>query len=342
MHVEPQGGMRGFVYTIHGESLPQIRRSTDDLALLLGTRMKPPEFEYHRPESIPEAVAALGASDGEGKVLAGGQSLVPLMNFRLASPKVLIDLNRVADLMFLERTDETLRIGAMTRTRALEINPVVRTSIPILAASAHWIGHVQIRNRGTVGGSLAHADPAAELPAICLLLDAELVATGPRGERTIPAAEFFVDFLETSLDEDEILTEIRFPVSDPRDRWGFREFAQRRGDYALAGAAVVLRLGPRQASEWTLERARIVVFGTADRPVRSISAEALLAREPAAPAVIAEAARLAADDIAADDPRPDASYRRKLTETLVRRALEDAAVASPDADSSAGFRRALT
>jgi aerobic carbon-monoxide dehydrogenase medium subunit len=283
--------------------------------------MKPPDFEYARPTSISAAVDALASAGGEGKVLAGGQSLVPLMNFRLAAPAVLVDLNRVAELAFLERTDGELRIGAMTRTRVLELDPLVRTSIPILAACAPWIGHVQIRNRGTVGGSLAHADPAAELPAICLLLDAVVVAVGPNGERAIPTEEFFLGFLTTSLAEDELVTEIRLPLPAPGDRWGFREFAQRRGDFALAGAAVAVSAsGEATAGSMT----RIVVFGTADRPIRAHGAEGLLAGKPATTAALAEAARVAAADLAADDPRPDAVYRRTLTETMVRRALEDA------------------
>jgi aerobic carbon-monoxide dehydrogenase medium subunit len=283
--------------------------------------MKPPDFEYARPTSISEAVEALAASDGEGKVLAGGQSLVPLLNFRLAAPTLLVDLNRVSELAFLERIDGELRIGAMTRTRVLELDPLVRESLPILAACAPWIGHVQIRNRGTVGGSLAHADPAAELPAVCLLLDASIVAVGPRGQRVIPAEEFFLGFLTTSLAEDELVTEIRLPLRAPGVRWGFREFAQRRGDFALAGASVAVSTGPDGGDR---PMTRIVVFGTADRPVRARGAEAVLGGAAATAASIAEAARVAAADLATDDPRPDAAYRQTLTETLVRRALEDA------------------
>ena len=236
--------------------------------------MKPPEFEYAQPGSLDDAVALLAGSAGEGKVLAGGQSLVPLMNFRLAAPALLIDLNRVAGLARLEPEGGRLRIGAMTRTRTLELDPLVRQTIPLLAAAASWIGHVQIRNRGTVGGSVAHADPAAELPALCLLLDAELIAVSSRGERSIPASEFFVGFLTTTLAEDEILTEVRLPIPASGTRWGFHEYAQRRGDFALAGAAITLEPSVDGAGA----RARIVVFGTSDLPVRATPAEALLAR----------------------------------------------------------------
>jgi carbon-monoxide dehydrogenase medium subunit len=291
--------------------------------------MKPSEFEYAQPGSVAEAVALLSGSMGEGKVLAGGQSLVPLMNFRLAAPTLLVDLNRVTGLDGMEASDGTLRIGAMTRTRDLELDPMVRQTIPLLAAAASWVGHVQIRNRGTVGGSLAHADPAAELPAVCVLLDAELIAVSGRGARTIPASEFFVGFLTTTLAEDEILTEIRLPIPATGARWGFQEYAQRRGDFALAGAAVQFDVA---AEEGAGGRPRIVVFGTSDRPLRATSAEDLLAADQS-PAGIAAAAGRAAEETAVDDPRPDAAYRRRLTETLVRRAIEDALAGSPGSSS---------
>jgi carbon-monoxide dehydrogenase medium subunit len=288
--------------------------------------MKPPDFEYALPTSLDDAVALLADSAGEGKVLAGGQSLVPLMNFRLAAPTILIDLNRVTGLASMEPSNGHLRIRAMTRTRALELDPLVRQTIPLVAAAASWIGHIQIRNRGTVGGSIAHADPAAELPALCLLLDAELVALSVRGERTIPADEFFAGFLTTTLAEDEILTEIRLPIPASGARWGFREYAQRRGDFALAGAAVSLE----PPADGAGGRANVAVFGTSDRPMRAPAAETLLGEDRGQKA-IAEASRRAAEETMIDDPRPDATYRRALTETLVRRALEDAIGGVPDA-----------
>jgi carbon-monoxide dehydrogenase medium subunit len=290
--------------------------------------MKPPDFEYARPTSAREAAILLREARGEGKILAGGQSLVPLLNFRLARPGLLVDLNAVAELAFVRAADGVLRVGAMTRMRVLELDPLVRQAHPLLADAARWVGHVQIRNRGTVGGSVAHADPAAEIPAACVLLDAELVALGPDGERTIPAGEFFDGFLTTTLSEDEVLTEMRFPLPRDGERFGFREFAHRRGDFALAGAAVSLVTNP----DGEIQDARIAVFGTADRPVRAAAAEgALRSRRPSDS--FAEAALLAADAIAADDPRPDATYRRTLTETLVRRALLDAAGSGNEDDS---------
>jgi CO/xanthine dehydrogenase FAD-binding subunit len=282
--------------------------------------MKPADFEYVRPATVAEAVAALQGSDGEGKLLAGGQSLVPLMNFRLATPRLLVDLNRTAGLADVARADGHLRIGAMARMRALETDPLVRQMHPLLAAAASWVGHVQIRNRGTVGGSLAHADPAAEIPAICVLADAELGISGPDGDRVVQAADFFLGFLYTSLGESDVLTEIRIPVLDRGDGWGFREFAHRRGDFALAGSAATMRI-----TDGIVERVRCVVFGTPDRPVRSPLAEAALVGGAASPDRLAEAARIAADGALLEDPRPDAAYRRALTETMVRRALEDAA-----------------
>ncbi len=296
--------------------------------------MKPPEFEYLRPRSVAEAVAALAASNGEGKVLAGGQSLVPLLNFRLVAPALLVDLNRVAELGTMEVDRDRLRTGAMTRTRALELDPLVRRAVPILAAAASWIGHVQIRNRGTVGGSLAHADPAAELPALALLLEAEMIVEGPNGARTVQASEFFAGFLTTALAEDEVLTEVRWPVQRG-ERWGFREFAQRRGDFALSGAAVTVGGSGEEAL-----RPRIVVFGTADRPVRTPAAEARLAADGLTPGAIEAAARDAAEAAAFEDARPDAAYRRTLTGALVRRALEDARSGGSNESAGDGRRAA--
>jgi len=282
--------------------------------------MKPADFEYVRPATVAEAIAALQSSGGEGKLLAGGQSLVPLMNFRLASPRLLVDINRTAGLANVARAGGYLRIGAMTRMRALETEPLVREMNPLLAAAASWVGHVQIRNRGSVGGSLAHADPAAEVPAICVLMDAELSISGPDGDRVVQATDFFLGFLSTALGENDILTEVGIPMLDSGEGWGFREFAHRRGDFALAGGAATLRI-----TGGVVDRARCVVFGTHDRPVRSASAGAALEGGPASPERLAEAARIAADEALLDDPRPDAAYRRFLTETMVRRALDDAA-----------------
>lgn len=317
--VELHGGALEVSYTLYKSraGLPAGR--------VPGSGMKPPDFEYVRPASTADAVAALAGANGEAKILAGGQSLVPLLNFRLAAPALLVDLNAVSGLAFLDASDGLLRIGAMTRMRALELDPLVRHTTPLLAAAAGWVGHVQIRNRGTVGGSVAHADPAAEVPAVCLLLDAEVLVAGPGGERRVPADGFFAGFLTTTLADDEVLTEVRIPALGAGERWGFREFAHRRGDFALAGAAVTLAGDPGGP----IERARIAVFGTADRPMRARETEQDLVGQPMTEASFAEAASAVASRVAAQDPRPDAAYRRALTETMVRRALGDAATPVP-------------
>jgi carbon-monoxide dehydrogenase medium subunit len=282
--------------------------------------MKPPNFAYVRAGSIAEAVDALASANGDGKVLAGGQSLVPLLNFRLATPAVLVDINPIPGLAGVAVEGGRLRIGATTRARVLEQDPLVREAAPILAAAARWVGHVQIRNRGTVGGSIAHADPAAELPAICSLLDATLDVAGPNGVRTVDAADLFVGFMTTTIGEDELLTGISVPVFDRRDRWGFEEFAHRRGDFALAGSGVVARA----SADGHVEQVRIVVFGTADRPVRARRAESSLTGQRPTAESLAEIAMLAADEAMDEDPRPDAPYRRVLAQSMVRRALASA------------------
>ncbi len=282
--------------------------------------MKPPAFAYVPAASIDEAIAALANADGDGKVLAGGQSLVPLLNFRLATPATLVDINRIPDLAGVSVADGRLRIGATTRARVLELDPLVRGTVPILATAARWVGHVQIRNRGTVGGSIAHADPAAELPAISRLLDATFEIAGPSGTRVVDASDLFLGFLTTSIGEDEVLTSMSLPVLDDRDRWGFEEFAHRRGDFALAGAGVVVR----RSVDGAIEHARIVVFGTADRPMRAERAQTMLAGASPSGDLVAQAAALAADEAMDDDPRPDAGYRRRLAQTMVRRALTHA------------------
>jgi CO/xanthine dehydrogenase FAD-binding subunit len=282
--------------------------------------MKPPDFEYLRPDSIEAAADALAAAAGDAKVLAGGQSLVPLLNFRFVSPGLLVDIGRIPGLSNIEWSDGSLTLGAMTPTRRCEREPAIRATIPLLSTASAWVGHPQIRNRGTIGGSLAHADPAAELPAIFVLLDGEVTARSARGSRTIKASDLFEGFLTTSLGEDEILTSIRVPVPSAGTRWGFREFAHRRGDFALAGAAVTLAFDGSGA----ITEARIVAFGTPDRPLRMVEAEAVLNGQRPTAAALEEAADTAAAAASADDARPDAEYRRALMRTVTRRALTDA------------------
>lgn len=274
--------------------------------------MKPPPFEYVRASTLAEAVDKLAGAGDDAKLLAGGQSLIPLLNFRLAAPSVLVDLNPIKELSFVEAREDGLRIGSMTRTRTLEVAPEVKKANALLAGAASWIGHVQIRNRGTVGGSLAHADPSAELPALCVLLDAEFAITGPKGSRTLGAGDFFRGLMSTALEPDEVLTEVTIPSLAPNSRWGFREFAQRHGDFAVAGAACVIEPGA----------ARVVVFGVADTPSRCRSAEGLLARDAGAETdEVLEALR---DDLAQADGARERAYRRRVAESMVAGAVRDA------------------
>ncbi|HLO34552.1 MAG TPA: xanthine dehydrogenase family protein subunit M [Candidatus Deferrimicrobium sp.] len=288
--------------------------------------MKPAPFDYVRPTSVDDAVRLLHGSGGDGKVLAGGQSLVPLMNFRLAAPSLLVDLNGVSNLAYIRPDGDRLSIGPLTRMRHVERDATVRSTLPLLSEAASWVGHVQIRNRGTFGGSLAHADPAAEMPAVALLLDASLTVAGPTGVRTIAAADFFLGFLTTALADDEILTDITLRIPSSGSGWGFQEFAQRHGDFALAGAAVVVSPGEMGR----VERASIVVFGGPDAPLRAAAAEAALIGESLTVAVIEHAAALATQ-VLDEDPRADTAYRRRLTETMVSRALADAGQRRDDA-----------
>ena len=281
--------------------------------------MKPAPFEYHRPGTLDEALVLMAARAGEARPLAGGQSLIPAMNFRLARPAALVDLNRVAELGYVHAGRDGLQIGAMTRQRAVERSDAVRSAAPLLAEAMPFIAHPQIRNRGTVGGSLAHADPAAELPAVMLALEARFRARGPQGERWIPAGEFFTGILETALGPDELLLEVVVPKSPARTGYAFAELARRRGDYALVGVAARVTLDRRGRCQ----AARITLFSVGDGPVLAAAAAAMLdGQEPSLEAMRAAADAAAQRDI---DPPSDihasAAYRRRLAAVLTRRAL---------------------
>ena len=284
--------------------------------------MKPAPFAYHRPATLDEALTLLAEHGGEAKPLAGGQSLIPAMNFRLARPAVLVDLNRVAELGYVRAGRDGLQIGAMTRQRAVERSEAVRSAAPLLAEAMPFIAHPQIRNRGTVGGSLAHADPAAELPAVMLALEARFRARGPQGERWIPAGEFFTGILETALGPDELLLEVAVPKSPARTGYAFAELARRRGDYALVGVAARVTLDRRGRCQ----AARITLFSVGDGPVLATAAAAMLDGQEPSP----EAMRAAADAAAQRDIDPpsdihaSAAYRRRLAAVLTRRALQRA------------------
>src|SRR5579875_3411800 len=289
--------------------------------------MKPAPFEYHAPRSVEEALALLAQYGDEAKVLAGGQSLVPLMNFRLARPAHLIDLNRIPELAYVRPHDGGLAFGAMTRQYFLEEDPQVAARNPLLPVVARHIGHVQIRHRGTIGGSIAHADPVAELPLIATLLDAELVIRSQEGgERVAQPQEFFLHYLMTSLAPTELLCEVRFPALPPRAGWSFQEFARRHGDFAIVAAAAILEAD----ANGVCTAARVAVAGGAPTPQRSQGAEAALVGQKLAPAAFDAAAEAAAAEA---DPESDshasADYRRKMVRVFVRRALEAAASRLP-------------
>jgi carbon-monoxide dehydrogenase medium subunit len=282
--------------------------------------VKPAPFEYSRARTLDEALGWL-AGDAEAKVLAGGQSLVPMMNLRLARPSRVVDINPLAELAGITTTpDGGLRIGALTRHTELLTSPLVRERAPLLAAAAGHVGHRAIRNRGTVGGSLAHADPAAELPAAVLALAATLLTAAPSGRRRIAADDFFVGTFATALAAEEILVEIEVPPQRGA-AWGFAEVARRVGDFAIAGVCGVFsRSGPAAAS------GRLVAFGADDRPVRLAASETVLAAG-ALTAEVAEAAGQAATTCThpADDVHASAEYRRHLVGVLTERVVRDAA-----------------
>ncbi len=283
--------------------------------------MKPPSFDYLAPRSLKEALSQLAEHGADAKVLAGGQSLIPLLNFRLAQPAVLIDLNRVgADSIAVE--GELLRIGAMVRQRALERFDGLERVAPLLADAMPLIAHPQIRNRGTVGGSLAHADPASELPVAALALGARLVVeSAARGRRTIEAESFFESLMTTALAEDEILVEVEVPVRRPGWGWSFREVARRHGDYAHAGVAVGVEL----AGGGTVAEARIVFLSAGDTPRPAARAAALMVGErPGAELFEAVAAAADGEIEPTGDIHATEAFKRHLARVLTRRALETA------------------
>lgn len=286
--------------------------------------MKPPPFDYAAPSTVAEAISLLKAHEGEAKILAGGQSLMPLLNMRLARPGLLVDLNKVAELNYIREVDGGLAIGAMTRKRTVEDSALVKSRQPLLHAATLLIGHRQIRNRGTVGGSLAHADPAAEYPAVALALDADVHAVGPNGSRTIRAADFFVSYLTTALAPTEILAEVRFPGLAEKTGWSVMELARRHGDFAMAGVAATLALG----ADRRCAGVRIALFGVGATPVRAHEAEQMVNGEMPGEKLFENAGRKASEKI--DEPLSDvhasAEYRRHLAQVLTQRALAEAAM----------------
>lgn len=285
--------------------------------------MKPARFEYAAPDTLSEAVSLLQQhADADVKILAGGQSLVPLLNMRMARPDLLVDLNRIEELQYIREDGDWLAIGAMTRKRAVEESGLARRQQPVLVAATRLVAHPQIRNRGTVGGSMAHADPAAEYPALALALGVELRAVGPGGERTIAAQDFFQSYLTTALEPVEVLIEVRVPVLAAGTGWSFVEVARRHGDFALGGAVATLRLD----AGGSVSDARVVLFAVGPTPVRLAQVEEMLTGERPAEALFQEAARRASQEI--EEPLSDvhatAEYRRNLAGVLTGRALREA------------------
>jgi carbon-monoxide dehydrogenase medium subunit len=288
--------------------------------------MKLPPFEYACPTTLSEAVALLASHGGEAKPLAGGQSLVPMLAFRVAAPSLLVDLRKLNELRQIKIGDDGVTLGAMVRWRDILDDARLRTAHPLLVAAVEHVAHYQIRNRGTVGGSLAHADPAAELPGIVVTCEAKIAVVGKSGMRVIEAANFFQGPLMTALKPDEIITEIRFPAWPAKRRFGFQEFARRRGDFALAAAALFYDEDGGKARNAQALNAHVGAIGVADRPLRLTAVEQVLNGNKIDETVIAkaEAAAAAAVD-PADDIHAGGAYRKALLGVMVERALRGAA-----------------
>ncbi len=284
--------------------------------------MKPAPFDYARPSTLSEAIALLARHGDEAKVIAGGQSLMPMLAFRVAAPRLLVDIARIPGLDRIAISDSGVSLGALVRWRDIERHPQLAAAHPLLVAAVREIAHYQIRNRGTVGGSLAHADPAAEMPGVVVACDADILVIGSRGRRTIAARDFFLGPLSTALEIDELVVEVRLPPWKPERRHAFEEFARRRGDFALAGVALHYDL---DADDRAFDP-HIGAIGVADRPLRLHEAEALIAGRVIDEGAIRDAAAAASASVdPADDIHAPGHYRRALLGVLLERALARAA-----------------
>jgi carbon-monoxide dehydrogenase medium subunit len=282
--------------------------------------MKPPDFAYERPETLDEALALLGADDGEARPLAGGQSLMPMMNFRLAAPDCLVDLNGIAGLTGIGEEGEAIRIGAMTRYAALERSDLVAEHLPLVKSALPHIAHPAIRNRGTIGGSVALADPAAEMPAVLLALGATIVAVSAAGERSIAADDFFLGLYETALKPGEIVSAVSIPKAGAGSHYAFQELARRHGDYAMAGVAVAA------SSAEPLSGLRIALFGVSDRTLRATGAEDALNGSAAGDQSALDSAISSLDAVEFHgDLNASAATKRHLAGVLLRRAIAELA-----------------
>ncbi len=285
--------------------------------------MKPPVFKYHDPGTLEEALALLASLGDDARVLAGGQSLMPLLNFRLARPAHLVDINRIAELGGVSRGAHGVSLGAMVRQRELERSSLLAEACPLIGQAMPLVGHPQIRNRGTLGGSLAHADPAAELPAVVLAADARIVARSAQGERAIGAEDFFQGQLTTALRADELIVRIEAPSLPKRTGTSVQEVAMRVGDFALAGVVTTLTVGPTRL----VTRARIVCFGVGDRPMRIRNAEVSLEGQVAGEESFAAAGHMVSAALQGEvvaDMHASAAYRQRVCGVLAKRALGSA------------------
>lgn len=282
--------------------------------------MKPPPFDYFAADCVEAAVQALNDAGGDGKIIAGGQSLMPMLNFRLLRPAILIDINRIPDLAYVRDDGDEIRIGPLTRHRALETSTIIATQFPVLHEAMGYVAHLAIRNRGTIGGSLSHADPAAELPMMSLLLEARLEVQSPSGRRTIEARDFFLGALTTALEEDEMLAEVRLPKLPQGGGWAFEEVARRSGDFALASVAVVIT-----GDGETISDLRIGMMGVGETPMRATEAESILTGQRYGEAAVAAAVAAIRDAVEPNtDLHASADYRRHLVGVLARQALAKA------------------
>jgi len=280
-----------------------------------------PRFEYHAPDTIDEVLGLLAEHGDEAKILAGGQSLIPLLAMRLARPAQLVDINGVSSLAGLDERAAEIAFGATVRERTAERSPVVRARLPLLAEALPLIGHTAIRTRGTIGGTIAHADASGEVPCVVAALGGEMLVRSVRGERTIAAADFFLGHFTTALADDECLVEVRVPVPDPSAGFAFREVARRHGDFALVGVAAMLSLDP----DGLIADSRIALMGVADVPLRARAAEAaLVGSEPTVESFAAAARTATADLRPGTDVHGSAAYRTHLAAVTVRRALTTA------------------
>ena len=280
--------------------------------------MKPPPFEYFSPAQLPEAVQLYAGSEN-ARVLAGGQSLMAMLNMRFIFPERLIDLNRIADLDYIREANDEIVIGAMTRQHTIQRSHLIASKLPVIPRALRYVGHIQTRNRGTIGGSLCQLDPSAELPSLATAYDAVVEAVGPNGLRKIPFSDFPAFFMTPSLEPNEILTAVRFKPWPGLVGYGFHEFSRRHGDFAIAGAITMLSTD----SSLTIQRAAITLFGIAHSPVRASEAEAFLKGQRPSTALFREAAALCPGLATLDDSYGSSSYRGHVAASMVERALAD-------------------